>query len=408
MKSNTQYASMSAQSSTFGFHTFSERIKLAPEQNARITCIGELSAKVLQKVSTLLGEVFESEDTKFPWLQKLMLGSIPKEHHGFARELQMAVGNHCPVNLFRADVVGGGRIAELQCPGSGWAYTRILENHYGIKPEDSPLLAAIKDWTNGERTSWWLHDEKHERSVRFLVEECHKIGVEIEVFTEDTFIADSALQVIKRPPLPELIAHPEGRRLLERWRAGKVRMDLLPSMIPETKYLMAILWHPAFADLFTEEERNLCPRTTLIMSRNQEVRLGEDSERAIAVDQLFERHPRDFILKYGGAQKDLRGGCHAVYKLDTGGVKLSDRMELFERALVDWKNGEGWILQKFFPEFWPIARTLGRKPLQYNAIFRPHFYRNRDGQVVQVANTLTACPNWKVHAQSYAYLGLCV
>jgi len=399
------YDSNSASKLPMGFHTFPEVLNLTEVEQARVLRIGELSHSVLCKVNDLAALAMSSDDANLQWLRRLLLGSIPVEHHGLAKELMIKCAGQSPVHLFRADVVGGGQIAELQCPGSGWAYTHALELQYGIPAQESPIIAAYLKWAQGRDLTWWLHEPKHERSVRFLIEECRSVGLNIKMFTTADFNPEDAETIVKRLPLPELISEPKGRRLLRRWLDGQVDMDLLPSMVPETKYLMAIFHHSQFAHLFTEEEKQLAPKTILVESREQVI--GEKWGKVITMEYAFERFAKDYILKYGGAQKELRGGCHAVYNLGAGSVKLPERQALLDRAVADWQRGEGWVLQEYNPMKWEVKKTPEDHPMRYFSIFRPHYLWNQaTGQVELVRNSITARNDWKVHAQSDSYLGI--
>lgn len=381
------------------FKVSPEIIIVSDEKKMRMVRIGELSHQVMIKVSRLVANAFNNNDPDLAWLRKLLLGSIPSEYHVLASDLMIACGDRNPVSIFRADVVGGGKIAELQCPGSGWAFGRMLEKRFGISAEESLLLKAFKQWADGRVLSWWLQTPFFESSVRDLIKELELIGVKV-VFapTASEFDPESAEAVIRRPQLPDLIAEPKGRQLLKLWLNGKVEMDLLPTMVTDTKYMMAIMYHEQFRHLFSDEERDLCPTTTFIQSRDQviENRWGKPS----TIEQEFERRPKDFILKYGGGRKDLRSGSHAVYYLGAKSMKSEVRAELLSKAILDWKDGEGWLLQEFRPE-----RETGKQNCY--SLMRPHYFFNKDnGKVVMVHNCLTMCNTWKVHAQSSATIGL--
>lgn len=392
-----------------GFHTFDDPIKLGADQQQRIARVGELSYQVLVKVSRLVAEAFAAKNPELAWVRELMLGSVPAEFRSLASDLMIAAGDKSPVSFFRADVVGKDQIAELQCPGSGWAYMRALEKHYGIPAQESVLLSAYQSWADGRRLSWWLQEPKFEASVQALVADLRQIGLTVDLATKAAeFDPETADAIIRRPQLPDLITEPKGRRLLERWADGQVDMDLLPTMVTETKYLMVILRHPQFSHLFTAEERELCPETILIHSKDQLVEGNKG--RIFTMQEAVERHHKNYILKYGGGKKGLRSGCHAVYNLGVGSMKLADRQDLLARAIADAEAGEGWILQQFNPAYWNIDRgTVFGRPLRYFSIFRPHFFHDRKtGQVTLVRNSLTACPDWKVHTQSFAYVGVVV
>lgn len=412
------YGSASALKSDMGFHTFQRVIRLDNAINQRIVRIGELAASVLRKTSALISSAFAANNPDTAWLRDIMLGSIPLEHRDYARELMMAVGDRCPARFFRADVVGNGKIAELQCPGSGWAYQIALEKHYGIDLSNSDVIRAYKDRANGRVSCWWLYNDKFFRSANFLAQTCRQAGVRMDVVEDKNFNPDKTELVIKRPWLPELIVHPKGRRLLERWLKGEVEIDPMPSMAAETKHVMALLYHPATRDAFTEEERILSPPTYFIQSKIQKVEmLAETREkrdcanrrrRSLTIQDVIDRGYY-VILKYSGAAEVLRASCHAVYNIGVKSMDLKERENLFALAIADYQRHEPWIIQEYTPEPWnsTLSEQTGKTLRGYYTIFRPHYYVDGNGMTRLAGNTITARSTWKVHAQSDAYLGLC-
>lgn len=384
------------------FHVFPELVELTSEEHSRIIDIGRIAASVLKKANSLLLAAIISSNSKDSWLVKIMFGSIPSAYHAFAKELMIAVGDSYPVRLFRADVLGNGQIAELQCPGSGWPYNLALEEHYGTAPINTSIVRTYQHWAKGRKISWWLHNPHpmHERAVRHIEEVCRATGIDLSVFAENEFNPEAVCAVIKRPPLPELISSEKGRRLLQRWLDGKVEMDLLPSMVPETKHFMALLWHQETRHHFTDEERTLCPPTYFIDSPDSLVQFGNGSSKSIY--EIF-NHRRRGIVKYGGAVKDLRCGCHGVFNLGAQSMKLAKRLELMKRALDDYDRGEAWILQEFID----IQRLVPGFRRPQCVLFRPHYYITGNGQVEVMPIVINTRADWKVHAQTDAHLGLC-
>lgn len=382
------------------FHIFPEPVELTPAERVRINEIGQIASAVLKKANRLVIAAMTSGDPEDEWLVKIMLGSIPAEHRQFAKELAVAVGDRYPVRLFRADVLGNGQIAELQCPGSGWAYNLALEEYYGVKPADSNVVRTYRHWAKGRSVSWWLHDSMHKSSVLHAQDVCRTAGIDLTVYTEETFNPDAVEAVIKRPPLPELISSEKGRRLLQRWLAGEVEVDLQPSMAPETKHLMALMRHPKTRHHFIDEERALCPATYFIDSPDTSVHFSYGCSRTIR--EVFEHHRRG-VVKYGGAVKALRGGCHAVFNIGVKSMKLPERQDLMRKALDSYVCGEAWVLQEFI---YAPRKVPGIYRPQF-ILFRPHYYIADDGQVELVANVINTRADWKVHARTDAHLGLC-
>ncbi len=394
------YRSGLAEKSQLGFHTFTEPVELTVNEKERMIQIGRLSASILRKTTVFVAETMASDKREDDWIRNIMLGSIPVEHRRLARDLMVAVGDNYPVRFFRADVMGDGRIAELQCPGSGWAYTQILEECYGIPAANSSIVKAYRDFSNGQTLSWWLHDVNHIRSVRHLVKMCQKAGVLINLAeTEPDRDSKNVSVMIKRPPLPELITTDSGRRLCARWLADEVHLDLLPTMVPETKYLMALLYHPKTHHLYTDEERGICPPTYFVDAWDTKI---VNNNRVWIIEKAIERH-RPLILKYGGAIRHLRGGCHAVYNLGIRNMKHAERRKFVDIAIADYQRGEAWIVQDFVNQ----KRVVPEKPHPQYVLLRPHFFIENTGAIRLVNNTITCRDDWKVHARSDAWLGLC-
>ncbi|MAG28974.1 hypothetical protein CL632_02415 [bacterium] len=404
MEASIAYRSRPASKSQFGFHTIPNLVELEEWERNRLIEIGPLAISILKKSMAIVANAVKSPRTGMDWLVKIIFGSIPPNQRNLAYDLTCAAEECLPLHFFRADVLGNGQIAELQCPGSGWGYTFALEEHYGIEP--SQVIEAIRRFTKGRKASWWLHDLNHEPSVRHLEHACNKNGIDLKVYNAAEFDPDSVELMIKRPPLPELIATEKGQQLLRRWMNGKVELDLLPTMVPETKYLMCLLYHPQTMGYFTDEERQLAPPTYFITSADQILK-PKEGYREQSIENIFLHYRKGFIVKYGGAKKELRGGCHAVYNLGAKSMKFAARKTLLKRALADHESGESWILQRFIDTQRKIVwDKQGTERMRY-PMFRVEYYVSENGNPSIVQTTATFRSDWKVHARSDARLGLC-
>ncbi len=407
------YQSEYTGSTGWGFGLIDDRYWLSPVEKADVTAVGKHGASLLYKSAMIVSDAMKAgDDNNLAWVKKLALGTIPAEFHEFIGKVLIASGSYMPRN-FRADLLGDGTIAELQCPGSGWGYVLALEERLGVNAQHSQVIKTYGKWLGSKQAVWWLYNEALANSVAHLCAVCQKSGINLAVKTTDEFDPDDPNLgiVIKRPPLPMLVQSPKGRRLLERWMAGEVEMDPPPNIMFDSKYALPLLYHQETRGRFTDDERRLCRPTFLVESMDQMVDFGNGQ---VQIGDLYKmtKDRRHLVLKYAGADFFNRYGGHAVYALHKTEASAQKVSQWLTKAIADNARGEGWILQPFVES----KRTLadmgvtshdgGANP--YYLLFRPGYHVEEDGNVKNVGTLLNLRITWKVHGSSDTIWGLAV
>lgn len=398
---NIAYQSARTQTLTnnFGFEVLPQALVLAPSVYARLQRLGELALSIQTKLTGRLAEHWD--DPQFGWLKEIMSASVPEELKGLLAKTIKASQFSAPLGYFRLDVLPDGTIAEIQCPGTGWGFAAALEDHYGLPAN---TLSRLAELISGRKAVWWLYNTNFKRSVDYLVQRCQEQGLDLTAPTSEDFNpADSQMElVVKRPPLPELLESEKGRQLIERWLSqhsqGLLEIQPPPSMVAETKYNLALLFHPQTRNWFTDEERGICQPTYLIQNSLQVVAFeGRVDWQPVSLYNLpfFGRSRRRVVVKYGGARKYLRYGGHGVEYL--GEVTSGKAEECLGRALRDYlTRREAWIIQPFVD---------GRQTVdgfgKYHFIYRPGYVGSDLTSII-----LNYRKTWKVHGASDCIWGL--
>ena len=395
------FASKYTGGNQLGFETLPRPVMLSESNCDLIMAAGRRAATVLLKTNILFSEILRGRHKELTWVEDLFFASISPEHRGLARELAVATAGLVPKN-FRLDLFADGTIAEIQCPGSGWGFIAGLEDHYNLG--SSTAVNSFSQWL-GERTGvWWLYNEQMENSITHLANKLAMNGVNLLVQKTPDFDPNSEewSVVVKRPPLPQLLESEKGRTLLYRWLDGEIDMDPIPSMIPETKFAMALLHHPQTKDFFTDDDRALCHPTTLVTSFDHSIgqhRIGDASR--------LSQSQRPFVLKYGGARAYDRFGGHCVFALN----KMKSRPDIagvVTRAVDEWnEDKEGWVLQPFISHKTTLTELgCGESSEKMYVLWRPGFQVQNNGEVKTAGILVNLRKSWKVHGASDTCFGL--
>ncbi|MDP3964889.1 MAG: hypothetical protein Q8Q20_04540 [bacterium] len=388
-----------------GFGVLPSAVPLKPDEWARLEELGRLSYSVLKKGNALLAESIERPQQATDWLARLFLASVSPEHRSLAAQLSVEASHRSApfVRMFRLDVLPDFTVSEIQCPGSGWPFGLKLEELYLIAADQSPTLSAYARWIGGNRAVWWLYNESFSGAVSHMVSRCRSVGLDVlcqsdgEFSPEDTAVS----AIIKRPPLPDLLSRPAGRKLAERWLEGRVEIDPMPCQVPETKFLLALLHDPRTRDRFTDEERSLANPTHLIVSADQPVEVRNGNGLVTVPFSRLAEMKAHCVVKYGGARAWDRFGGHAVYCLAK--EKPRDRRAVLARALQEWHHDEeGWILQ---PAVLEKRLFPGGEANEY-FVWRPGYSVSQSGEVSLVNAQINTRPSWKVHGATDSRFGL--
>lgn len=410
---NVAYASRYTAGSALGFLPLPGVCRYLDREAARVAEVGVLGASALRKAAAIVVDAMvDPKDLR--WLEQIALASVPPEHRSFAREVIIASAGQ-PIRNFRADLLGDGTIAELQCPGSGWGFVLALEEMQGVEAEQSQVVATYRAWLDGRKAVWWLYNEGLTASIRHLCAVCQAAGINLVAKTTDEFDPnDPALGVVvKRPPLPMMVGMDKGRQLLARWMEGQVEMDPPPNVLFDSKHLLALLHHPTTRDRFTPEERGLAHPTFLVESHDQTVSFANGVPGLTLRLGDIPNVTRDrcpVVLKYAGADYYNRFGGHAVYSMRH--MRPEEREQILTRALEEGGRGESWVAQPFVEvkrrmEDYGLPPDDSKKAGRtYYVLYRPGYTVDPDGTARCIGSFMSLRLTWKVHGSSDTYFGL--
>ena len=199
----------------------------------------------------------------------------------------------------------------------------------------------------------------------------------------------------------------EGKIIAGLEAAGRMVIEPSLNLLFEQKILSALVYESEFYGLFTDEERELFPRTYLIKNKTN---MGFPGVRRIEdIAELPERR-RKFVLKYAGLDLDINCRSRAVYRLS----ELSQRKtrEMLKKALLDYENfREPWIIQEDVSAKENIE-YFDRKDKQiksgsYYRLFRPYFFsEGKNGQTELIDIAVIFRKKFKVHKQNDSVYGI--
>jgi hypothetical protein len=132
---------------------------------------------------------------------------------------------------------------------------------------------------------------------------------------------------------------------------GRLRYDLSPCALFDTKLLFALPFDSRWRAHFDDEIRAMLPYTQVVSEADMVWRDGArvSIEEICASNALRE----DMYAKYAGTDQALNWGSRAVFYLGSHRPKAC--RELFGRILADSARGRHWILQHARREPCPMA-----------------------------------------------------
>ncbi len=389
----------------WGFTPIKTPYYFTDDKYRRILQIGTLVKSILKKAQVFISDSLEFGHSKL--FNRLVLASITKDDRSLAKEVIIKSGSALPMN-FRPDILGDFTVSEIQVPGSGYPFQLALEMFNGINTEQTSVIKTYKKWLANKKAIWWLYNDSLENSVHFLAQVCQEQGIDLVVKTNSEFNPEGTFDiVVKRPPLPELLASEKGKVLISRWLNDGIEMDPPPHIIPEVKYVLCMLFHPETRHLFTDEERSICHPTFLVADYGQALDFGNNGfYPKCSVEELVDLSNKqaNVVIKYGGAKKWARFGGHEVYNLTQ--MNRQERGELIVRAIDDLEtSGEGWLTQPFIRK--KIVFPKANQKERY-VLFRPCYHINSQEEVEYMGTVIGLRGEWKVHGSSDCSFGICL
>lgn len=260
-----------------------------------------------------------------------------------------------PPMFFRTDEVRPGRIAEIQCPGSGWGEQSLLHEYFCHTDNDhrsstnqceSPAAvfnnALLTKFESPpriqhffENSSSWLSNFLHICYSRLSACAPTYWGFEPNLRAKDCNLVRTHLFV-------SLLAENFSSHRLEEYRNGLLHYDLPPICIFEQKLLLALPFEPQTSHHFPEEARTLFPFTTIV--RPSGVRMASGDIIPLSTFGTLSRRQRNVFLKYAGIDPSRNWGSRAVYS--AGELSKAQMRRLLRKITHEYQTGKGlWIAQ---------------------------------------------------------------
>lgn len=352
-------------------------------------------------------------DPTLEWVVRLIEGVTSDE----VREVQRNAFEEGRVRLplfGRADQPNLEKTIEMQIPGSGWGYMLGASNVFASICKDGQpwgegldvaFVRAMRELSGKEnpRVIHVLHNEGHLREAESFAQACSQRGIQMEVSLREVPELDG-VDVIRRPPLRDLLSFPGGGMTVELYLGGKIEMEPPPNLLYDEKAAMVLPFHPQTSRFYSDGVRELFPETHLVTRLNPPQFEGE----LIFWDEIPElsKSQRRFILKYAGSNPRTRGNARAVFNLQDSSRAKTE--ELIRCALDDWNLGEPWLIQRRIKEKFPVTLLAHEGNLcdvRWYARFNPMYYLGDNPHVTGGCATFRNF--WKVSAgEDHLILGV--
>lgn len=181
-----------------------------------------------------------------------------------------------------------------------------------------------------------------------------------------------------------------------------------PNLLHEQKIASALVWDNEYSNYFSDEEKNLFPRSYII--KDSKKMLFEANQLSLDDILGLSQKKRLFIVKYAGLDLNLNWGSRGVYSLKQMSRKAAG--DVIKRALKAYKKyKEPWIIQpdvsvKEEVQYFDIKDYSVKKDNFYK-LYRPYFYYLPDQDEVEIIDIAVLFRKYlKVHGKEDVAFGL--
>ena len=340
------------------------------------------------------------------WLAEVIEGGLPIQVKKIHRLAHAAGAVTVPL-FARPDMSALGVTVEVQTPGSGWGYQTAIHATVNSTSRWIGPVAGFQagvEYTTGcaqSAAAYILYNQPFFREVEYFCKQCNEFGMNLEMCFQHVPDPET-VKFVRRPPLEDLLGYSDGHRLIEKSLRRELVLEPSPSLLFDQKIAIAFPFHPQLREHFPDSVRNLFPETHLVrkdMSPTFE-------NQPLNWDDLvgLSRSKRQFILKFGGAKKELRAGGKAVYNLADHSHR--EVQALLQSAFTDWEeNRSPWLIQKRVQKKYLITyfdhHTGQLLERDCYAMFRPMYFFTPYEDLPQIiAFSGLFRKEWKVHGSS--------
>lgn len=287
-----------------------------------------------------------------PAIAQTVIGDVPAS---LGREFHQALPSHLweTPAFFRTDEAELGLLTEVQCSGSGWDLAQALFELYQQRPDiygepvrgDKSLAARVGDTLKNqfgpEPVVHHLTDNaSRPHGIRYFINKVRAQGV--RYLHHDDGVGADDCQFVRSHDFFSLPYHNFYDRRVELSSEGKVRFDLPPIALFDSKMIMAWPFWSKTREYFDDAERAIFPFTTVVTANGME---WEDGT-LMPIDVFSEtpQSQRKYFLKYAGTDVGLNWGSKAVFS--THSMSRINCAERLTAAAADFTRGKPWILQR--------------------------------------------------------------
>jgi hypothetical protein len=271
------------------------------------------------------------------------------DHLGWRHHRTFPAESVRPPLFFRTDEAAGGRVLEVQCPGSLWGVHEILRDAHMAWASDGsfdvPLLSV--GFTHQLRSvlqttpvvHHLLDNSSHPAGERYFI---HRARASTRYFGFDADIRPQDCNFVRSHDFPTLLNENFTVERLGKMRNGAQLYDLPPVAIFDQKLLIALPFWDVTRDFYDDDVRAMFPYTTVVTPDG--IRL--ETNDLLRIDQFsnLPRRQRGYYLKYAGSDVSRNWGSRAVYHL--GKLSREACNARLVGVLEGYSLGERWIIQE--------------------------------------------------------------
>jgi hypothetical protein len=299
--------------------------------------------------------LFEALATPCHWLSDLVLRDVPQ---GLGLDFHLALHEplrHTP-RFFRTDQPNALKVAEVQCPGSGWGECALISQFFREQGLIAPTSASLEARFNnclaalipdGPVIHHLTDNASSLASNLYFINATRRADAAPKYLGFDKGVSPQACNFVRTHLFEALVAENFGRVRLNRASEGELSYDYPPLCIFEQKLLMALPFLPETRERFDDEIRGIFPWTTILFPDGCTLWDGV----RITCDGLanLPRRDRRFFVKYAGSDPSRNWGSRAVYY---AGDYTARRLRALLTTITDeFRAGGGcWIIQEAVSE----------------------------------------------------------
>lgn len=287
-----------------------------------------------------------------PEVAAMVLGDVPP-HLGRAYHEQLTERQHQVPVFFRTDEPAPGKLAEIQCPGSGWCLAEELLTLYRHNPSvfgpprhfQASLATAFAQTLRhflgrAPAVHHLLDNASRPHGMRYFIQRTREAGV--KYFSYDRDVAAADCNFVRSHDFITLPHHNFFVDRMQRCEQGQVRFDLSPSALFDGKLIQAWPFWERTCDAYDAEIRGLFPFTSVV--RPGGVELPDGRRLGLADFFRLKRADRDYFLKYAGSDIALNWGSKSVFLASS--LSQAQGSALADTIVAHSRQGRCWILQE--------------------------------------------------------------